>query len=180
MQESWKQFEYIYLKDFGLIKLFNGETDIYIRTIPDYKKMDLSHAHDDVFSCQIIAKNSRVGEDLGSVVYTADKEMRNKLARNMYHNVPMHSKEILERRDVFDAKTVAVGNTVINDREIIISVQWEGILHTRKFVVEKNALKIYDYSNEKFQVNKVQDNFFSLGHGQLYRRGSNEHIRKIS
>lgn len=177
---EWERFKCKNLKEFGLIKLSDDNEDIYIRTIPNYKRMELAHAHDDVFSYQIITKSRREGEDLGSIAYTSDIVTRMKLANSEYHNVPIHPGAIIRKSDYFISETSAEGEATIRDNVIEIVVHWNGICHVRKFVVEERCLKIFDYSDEFFDVSEVNDNFYSLGYGQLYRRDTNEHVRKIS
>jgi hypothetical protein len=160
---------YMVLRDFGLIKIECEDADIFIRSVPNYEKMDISHAHDDVFSFQIINGKERIEEDLGSIVYTADKEKRYFYASAKGHNVPVHSDHIVKRIDMFVTETDAVGKISIRDNSILVVAEWNDLVHIRKFELFVDGLKITDFSNEKFELNYRSDKYYSLGYGQLYR-----------
>jgi len=180
LEEKLDCFDSKYLKEFGLLKIVSDKVNIYIRLLPDFSQMDLSHAHDDVFSFQIIYVNKRKYEDLGSVVYTSDTVMRDLFAGVIAHNVPIHSSPMIKRKETFVAETRVTGKNVIKNNTIWIMACWDGIVHIRKFRINNRAIEIYDYSNEKFKVNMIDSNYYSLGYGQLYRKNSNEHVRKIN
>ncbi len=160
----------VFLKDFGLIKYICNEVDIYIRSVPEYEKMDLSHAHDDVFSYQIIYDDKRIGEDLGSIVYTSNLEKRYFYSGALSHNVPLHIRSIINRRDVFASETCVIGKVLVRNDMVLIMAEWEGICHIRKFEIVSDGMVITDYSNEDYTLNTVDDVYFSLGYGQRYRR----------
>lgn len=159
-----------YISDFGIIKIQCINADVYIRTIPKYEKMDTSHSHDDVFSYQVITDNGRINEDLGSIVYTSDKEKRNFYASAQSHSVPRHSVAMMKRTDTFVTKVNAIGRVIINDKKIILEARWDGIIHIRQFELSSNGMEISDYSNECFELQEMQNNCYSLGYGQLYKR----------
>ncbi len=159
-----------YIWDFGLIKIQCEYADIYIRTVPLYEKMDASHAHDDVFSYQIINKECRIKEDLGSIVYTSDREKRDFFSSAEGHNVPIHSKNILNRTDTFTARASALGQIAINENIILVVAEWSGLVHAREFELFEEGIKVTDYSNEDFEINDFEDRYYSLGYGQLYMR----------
>ena len=157
-----------YLSDFGLVKIVCENADIFIRTVPKYYLMDVSHAHDDVFSFEIVFQDGRIGEDLGSVVYTSDKERRRLFSSSAAHDVPIHSIPILNRVGTFTAETEAIGKTMMQENTVKVEASWQGIIHIRKFKIENNTIKITDICNQPFQVQSPQDKYFSLGYGQLY------------
>ena len=157
-----------YIADFGLIKVQCKNADVYIRAVPEYKKMDTSHAHDDVFGFQVIFDDRRFNEDLGSIVYTSDKKKRDYFASSESHGVPLHSKEIVKRIDTFVTDASADGFVTIEKEKIIVEARWEDIIHKREFVFTNSEIKITDYSNEGFEIKPQRDEYYSLGYGQLY------------
>lgn len=173
-QDSWIiRFK----KDFGLIKVLFNSFEIDIRTICDYSKTEIAHAHDDVFHFQFINEKVRTYEDLGSPVYTSNKKIRDFYVGVRSHNVPIHSATMFDRKGTFKAETDAKGMTYIKDNKIVISVQWKNIQHVRIFEILKDRLIVYDYSNDKFEINQLTDKYYSMGYGQLYGRKTNEHVR---
>ncbi len=159
-----------YISDFGLLKVICENADVYIRTVPEYERMNTAHAHDDVFSYQIITENERINEDLGSIVYTSDKVRRDFFAGAKIHGVPLHKKSMLKRFDTFDASTTATGNVLISNKIIVLRAEWDGIVHERKFEFDEKEIMITDFSNEMFDVQRRKNNLYSLGYGQLYER----------
>lgn len=158
------------INDFGLIKVICEHADVYIRTVPDYKQMDTSHAHDDVFSYQIITDKQRIHEDLGSIVYTSDKAKREYYACARSHGIPEHSIAMVKRYDTFETSVSAVGYAYIEGRTISVEARWDGIVHKRVFILDTDKIQINDFSNEDFEVHELIDKYYSLGYGQLYER----------
>lgn len=158
------------IKDFGLLKVICEHADVYIRTVPYYKQMDTSHAHDDVFSYQIITDKQRIHEDLGSIVYTSDKAKREYYACARSHGIPEHSIAMVKRYDTFETSVSAVGYAHIEGRTISVEARWDGIVHKRVFVLDTDKIQIKDFSNEDFEVHEFIDKYYSLGYGQLYER----------
>lgn len=158
------------IQDFGLIKVVCEQADVYIRTVPEYKIMDTSHAHDDVFSFQVITDNQRIHEDLGSIVYTSDKEARAYFASAKSHGIPSHSIAMVKRLDIFETSVSAIGRTNIENNIIAVEASWDGIIHRREFVLDIDNMQINDFSNEDFEVHEFTDRYYSLGYGQLYER----------
>lgn len=158
------------ISDFGLIKIKCENADVYIRTVPKYERMDTSHVHDDVFSYQIIGSNFRINEDIGSIVYTSDRKKRNYFAGALGHNVPIHSKTIVKRIDTFVTETRAIGTVEIKDKNILVIAKWDNIVHLREFELSVGGMVVTDYSNEEFVLNEPENNYYSLGYGQLYNK----------
>lgn len=158
------------IHDFGLLKVKCEHADVYIRTVPDYKQMDTSHAHDDVFSYQIITDKQRIHEDLGSIVYTSDKAMREYYACARSHGIPEHSIAMVKRLDTFKTSVSVVGYAYIEGSTISVEARWDGIAHKRVFVLDIDKIQINDFSNEDFEVHEFTDKYYSLGYGQLYER----------
>lgn len=158
------------IRDFGLIKVTCEQADVYIRAVPEYKIMDTSHAHDDVFSCQVITGSQRIHEDLGSIVYTSDKEMRELFSCVKMHGTPEHSIAMVKRLDVFETNISAIGETYIEDNKITVEARWNEIIHRREYVLEADKIQISDFSNEDFEICELTDRYYSLGYGQLYER----------
>lgn len=176
---SCKIKEIYSLNEFGLIKLVLEEADVFIRCVPEYKKMDISHAHNDVFNYTIITSEGVIGGDLGSIVYTSDSKTRFYFAGHNSHNVPIHENEILHRRGLFDAETNAYGRYCLTNNKIIVFANWNGdIWHVREFEFHNTSITIYDYSNDEFKINITDDKYVSFGYGQLYRRKNNEFVGK--
>lgn len=159
-----------YISDFGLVKVICENADIFIRAVPEYKRMDTSHAHDDVFSYQIVTDNRRIREDLGSIVYTSDKEIREYFASARSHGVPKHSIDMVKRLDTFETSASAVGNVVIDENRISVEAKWDEIVHKRVFELDSEGIKISDFSNEDFEIQGMKEEYYSLGYGQLYKR----------
>ena len=132
--------------------------------------MDTSHAHEDVFGYQVITDNGRIYEDLGSIVYTSDREKRDYFASAQSHSVPLHMRSMVKRLDTFTTSASAIGKTVISDTTIIVQAEWDGIIHIRQFELAPDRITINDYSNEVFEIVELQNKYYSLGYGQLYKR----------
>lgn len=176
---TFEEKQIFFFREFGLIKIISDNVEIYIRCVPDYKKMDISHAHNDVFSYQIFEKDQALGVDLGSISYTAYREVRKLFASDKSHNMPIHEKKILDRNNVFSAQTNAVGDCYYDNNLFVVAAKWSGIWHIREFELGNKVITIRDFSNDNYRVNIIKDQYQTYGYGQLYRRDSNEHIRTL-
>lgn len=152
---------------FGLIKVVGYNVELYIRTIPEYKLMNLAHAHDDVFHYELCMNGERYFADKGSYVYTSSDHLRTYYSSSSAHNVPIHNETILKRTSMFAAESKAIGHTKIKNNCIIIEVINNDIVHMRKFIIESSRIIILDYSNKRFRLN-VTSNEISYGYGQKY------------
>lgn len=152
--------------EFGIIKVIYDQADVYIRVIPDYRKMELAHVHDDVFHYEIVYSTHRWHPDSGSVNYTADIELRNYYAANESHNTVIHKIPIIRRDGVFSASSLFKGEFSYDDRSVYLCVTGP-YKHIRKFIFFEKFIMIIDASHDSFEVN-VKDASYSLGYGQIY------------
>lgn len=153
--------------EFGLIKVSGHNIDFFIRTIPDYKRMELAHAHDDIFHFELCMNKKRYFSDKGSIVYTPSKKLRYEYSSSKKHNVPIHKNSILRRNDIFQAESGAMGKTIIEKNSITIIVKNNSMYHVRRFLFQADRVVIEDISNESFEVNYVSELGYSKGYGQL-------------
>lgn len=151
--------------EFGLVKLFYEKADIYIRTMPNYKKMDLSHAHDDVFHLEIVSENQRLFPDCGSISYTGNIKIRYLFAERDAHNTVRHSERIIKRNGVFSAQSIFGGNTIIEDKTIGILIKGN-YTHLRKIRIMDNCVIIEDASDDEFEYTSPIGKY-SLGYGNM-------------
>jgi hypothetical protein len=167
---DFSNFKIVHERGFAFLLLRWDGADLFIRTIPEYKRMLLAHAHDDIFHYELCTLHGRHHPDCGSVSYMSSKKYRQFFSENTGHNVPIHREFLLKRTGRFTACVPArvKGYVIVEQNIIYVCVETQSYKHIRAFSINKDCVVIDDYSDECFVLNCIPDGLESFGYGQLF------------
>ncbi len=171
--------QYIGLKsnlEFGVMKLLYESAEIYFRCIPDYKRMNLAHAHDDAFHIEVVYSEGRLKADCGSISYTGNIKDRTYYSSNEAHNTVRHRASVLNRRAVFGADSDFEGYTITKENRIY-SIVNGAFVHVRMLKIEDDKLLVFDASDDAFNITS-QPSRYSFGYGNIINNIAESEIIK--
>lgn len=144
-----------YYELFGLLILESEH--LYLGIIVDTGKhtRKTGHMHNDNLSLEIIIDGQPIIQDPGTYIYTPSIIKRNEFRGVKAHNT-IFVKHIEQNKmvDFFEMGNRARGYLLEFDHNCITLFEtYEDIKHMRKIMIQENAIKIYDYCNQEFDVN---------------------------
>lgn len=158
--------------EFGIIRIKYENGDVFVRSTIDYNRMFLGHAHDDIFHFEIVTSLGRKHPDCGSVSYTGDPAVRYLYAGSEKHNTVIHKEPLLERKDMFAAKSDYHGFTLIIDHAVYMVAKCS-YTHVRRININNGFIMIDDASNDPFKMSEGT-NEYSYGYGNIIEVDKNE------
>lgn len=150
--------------------------DFYLLIIGCTNKKAFStwgHFHNDKLSFELQIDKKNITFDKGSYLYTPSIEKRNEYRKTKAHNT-VFVENIEQNRfykgkfwDFNLMKDSKCQLLVKDSNTIILENEYSGVQHIRKFIIDKNKLKIIDYCNKEFNLHLYPTEVISNGYGKL-------------
>jgi hypothetical protein len=155
--------------EFG-VYIFRSDTlYLLVNASDNGQKGNGGHAHNDKLSFELLINGVPLYEDPGSYVYTALPEMRNKYRSVKAHAVIYAGMEQNEYVNIFSMKNQCECTLFdVADDSICLIVEYQGIIHRRKFKIENKQINVIDDCNIHFEYPSVSYSY-SAGYGKILK-----------
>lgn len=121
------------------------------------QKGNAGHAHNDKLSFELFMNGECICQDSGTYVYTALPEERNRFRSVQMHNTIDTGEEQNEYMNLFAMKSRTVCTCLEwEERICTMQVSYGKVVHIRRFILDRNQIKIEDFCNQSFEENMIQ------------------------
>ncbi|MEJ2372727.1 MAG: endonuclease V [Sulfurimonas sp.] len=131
------------------------------------------HSHNDKLSFELNIDGKDIIVDAGTYLYTPLPNRRNQFRSTKVHNTLIVENEeqnewIEGRYGLFSMKNQSKCYLLDYGQNFVdVAVEYRGIKHRRKFMIEKEKISIENYSNKKFGEIYNDCKLYSNGYGKL-------------
>lgn len=152
-----KGLERIVYPKFGIYLYKSPCLYLCINGTDNGQKGNAGHAHNDKLSFELFIEEECICEDSGTYVYTALPEERNRFRSVRMHNTIYTGEEQNEYINLFAMKNSTVCTCLDwEERICTLQVSYGKTVHIRKFILDKDQIKIEDFCNQSFEENVIQ------------------------
>ena len=174
-ETNMKNIELTYFKDFGIFIWKNKKIFFSLRAISKYDKKFKSHHHFDQISNILIINNKNLIIDPGTFEYNGNLKYRNYFRSYTAHFSPI---KITLQKNIDTFSKIDHPNfeiLIIGKFCYLVKVTIKSKIFYSGYIYEKNKIKIFHISNERF-IKYKQKKYYSPGYGLLKKLKSYEKI----